>query len=117
MMEENRHLHQLVQKENFEKKRLSMENEQLSWKMNQGKEYNMLNTSEDPSYLTCLDGPLSMSYCEGSHEGADQCPLRLGNWLKLFLMTQDRFPQIPPVYWRLLRSLNPCPGSLNMTQV
>jgi len=66
MMEENRHLHQLVQKENFEKKRLSMENEQLSWKMNQGKEYNMLNTSEDPSYLTCLDGPLSMSYCEGT---------------------------------------------------
>jgi len=66
IMEENRHLHQLVQKENFEKKRLSMENEQLSWKMNQGKEYNMLNTSEDPSYLTCLDGPLSMSYCEGT---------------------------------------------------
>jgi len=66
IMEENRHLHQLVQKENFEKKRLSMENEQLSWKMNQGKEYNMLNTSEDSSYLTCLDGPLSMSYCEGT---------------------------------------------------
>jgi len=66
IMEENRHLHQLVQKENFEKKRLSMENEQLSWKMNQGKEYSMLNTSEDSSYLTCLDGPLSMSYCEGT---------------------------------------------------
>jgi len=66
LMEENRNLHQLVQKENFEKKRLSMENEQLSWKMNQGKEYNMLNTSEDSSYLTCLDGPLSMSYCEGT---------------------------------------------------
>eukprot|EP00090_Calanus_glacialis_P010277 TRINITY_DN18660_c0_g1_i3.p1 TRINITY_DN18660_c0_g1~~TRINITY_DN18660_c0_g1_i3.p1 ORF type:complete len:2160 (-),score=462.58 TRINITY_DN18660_c0_g1_i3:1392-7538(-) len=66
IMEENRHLHHLVQKENFEKKRLSMENEQLSWKMNQGKEYNMLNTSEDSSYLTCLDGPLSMSYCEGT---------------------------------------------------
>ena len=61
IMEENRHLHQLVQKENFEKKRLSMENEQLSWKMNQGKEYNMLNTSEDSTYLTCLDGPLSLS--------------------------------------------------------
>lgn len=66
IMEENRHLHQLVQKENFEKKRLSMENEQLSWKMNQGKEYSMLNTSEDSSYLTCMDGPLSMSYCEGT---------------------------------------------------
>jgi len=66
IMEENRNLHHLVQRENFEKKRLSMENEQLSWKMNQGKEYNMLNTSEDSSYLTCLDGPLSMSYCEGT---------------------------------------------------
>ena len=46
IMEENRNLHHLVQRENFEKKRLSMENEQLSWKMNQGKEYNMLNSSE-----------------------------------------------------------------------
>jgi len=66
IMEENRHLHQLVQRESFEKKRLSMENEQLSWKMNQGKEHSMVNSSEDSSYLTCLDGPLSMSYCEGT---------------------------------------------------
>ena len=38
LMEENRSLHKMVHKENSEKKRLSMENEQLSWKMSQSRE-------------------------------------------------------------------------------
>merc|ERR1719410_2255832 len=34
--------------------------------MNQGKEHSMVNSAEDSGYLPGLDGPLSMSYCEGT---------------------------------------------------
>ena len=49
-MEDNRVLQQMVMKVDTEKKRLSMENEQLSWKMSQsfigGKDFSVLNTPD-----------------------------------------------------------------------
>merc|ERR1719400_1596166 len=58
LQEENRRLQAVVMKENCEKKRLSMENEQLSWKMSrQGRE----------SEGELLDNSgMSISYCEGT---------------------------------------------------
>ena len=54
-MEDNRVLQQMVMKVDTEKKRLSMENEQLSWKMSQsfigGKDFSVLNTP-DGEYIT-----------------------------------------------------------------
>ena len=50
MVEDNRVLQQMVMKVDTEKKRLSMENEQLSWKMSQsfigGKDFSVLNTPD-----------------------------------------------------------------------
>ena len=49
LVEDNRVLHQMVMRVDTEKKRLSMENEQLNWKMSQSftaanKDFNVLNT-------------------------------------------------------------------------
>ena len=50
LLEDNRHLQQMVMRVDTEKKRLSMENEQLSWKMSQSligvKEFNVANTPD-----------------------------------------------------------------------
>ena len=50
MLEDNRQLQQMVMRVDTEKKRLSMENEQLSWKMSQsfigGKEFPVVNTPD-----------------------------------------------------------------------
>ena len=50
MLEDNRQLQQMVMRVDTEKKRLSMENEQLSWKMSQsfvgGKEFTVANTPD-----------------------------------------------------------------------
>ena len=50
MLEDNRQLQQMVMRVDTEKKRLSMENEQLSWKMSQsfisGKDLCVLNTPD-----------------------------------------------------------------------
>ena len=56
LQEENRRLHTLVMRESCEKKRLSMENEQLSWKMQEG-----LDCSGQGQ-----ETAMSMSYCEGT---------------------------------------------------
>ena len=49
-MEDNRQLQHMVMRVDTEKKRLSMENEQLSWKMSQsfvgGKEFTVANTPD-----------------------------------------------------------------------
>ena len=50
MLEDNRQLQQMVMRVDTEKKRLSMENEQLNWKMSQsfvgGREFNVVNTPD-----------------------------------------------------------------------
>ena len=50
LVEDNRVLQQMVMRTDTEKKRLSMENEQLSWKMSQslvgGRDFSILNTPE-----------------------------------------------------------------------
>ena len=50
MLEDNRQLQQMVMRVDTEKKRLSMENEQLSWKMSQsfigGEEFPVVNTPD-----------------------------------------------------------------------
>ena len=50
LVEDNRVLQQMVMRADTEKKRLSMENEQLSWKMSQSfigpREFNVLNTPD-----------------------------------------------------------------------
>ena len=66
MVEDNRVLQQMVMKVDTEKKRLSMENEQLSWKMSQsfigGKDFSVLNTPdgkcimEDRSFTKKISG-------------------------------------------------------------
>merc|ERR1719394_1650388 len=58
LQEENRRLQAVVMRENCEKKRLSMENEQLSWKMNR-------QTRESEGELHDNSG-MSISYCEGT---------------------------------------------------
>jgi len=65
LIEENRNLQKLVHKENSEKKRLSMENEQLSWKISQSKE--STSSLGDSQYFGGIEtSALSMSYCEGT---------------------------------------------------
>ena len=50
LLEDNRQLQHMVMRVDTEKKRLSMENEQLSWKMSQsfvgGKEFTVANTPD-----------------------------------------------------------------------
>ena len=57
LVEDNRVLHQMVMRVDTEKKRLSMENEQLNWKMSQSftaanKDFNVLNTP-DGEFFFC----------------------------------------------------------------
>merc|ERR1719400_2621657 len=56
LQEENRRLQAVVMRENCEKKRLSMENEQLSWKMNRQTRESDLHDNSG----------MSISYCEGA---------------------------------------------------
>ena len=53
LLEDNRQLQQMVMRVDTEKKRLSMENEQLNWKMSQsfvgGREFNVVNTPDGES--------------------------------------------------------------------
>jgi len=65
LIEENRNLQKLILKENSEKKRLSMENEQLSWKITNGKECTSL-LGDSQFYGGLETNSLSMSYCEGT---------------------------------------------------
>ena len=56
LVEDNRVLHQMVMRVDTEKKRLSMENEQLNWKMSQSftaanKDFNVLNTPDGEFFL------------------------------------------------------------------
>ena len=62
LVEDNRVLQQMVMRADTEKKRLSMENEQLSWKMSQSfigpREFNVLNTPDGEytrNYGNCLN--------------------------------------------------------------
>ena len=56
LVEDNRVLHQMVMRVDTEKKRLSMENEQLNWKMSQSftaanKDFNVLNTPDGEFFV------------------------------------------------------------------
>ena len=63
LQDENRKLHSLVMRENCEKKRLSMENEQLSWKMRQG-----LVEGEEEFFITFILN-LRRKLCGGDSHG------------------------------------------------
>ena len=59
LVEDNRVLHQMVMRVDTEKKRLSMENEQLNWKMSQSftaanKDFNVLNTPDGEFFFVAL---------------------------------------------------------------
>ena len=58
LVEDNRVLHQMVMRVDTEKKRLSMENEQLNWKMSQSftshKDFNVLNTPDGEFFCSII---------------------------------------------------------------
>ena len=59
LVEDNRVLHQMVMRVDTEKKRLSMENEQLNWKMSQSftaanKDFNVLNTPDGEFFCSFI---------------------------------------------------------------